>query len=114
MVEIKEMDLENNEITYAGTMEKVDYSKFQDAFINYWNNRIAGETISPFYMERFMKRSSSKNVSQLLHGKKAEGFLEATTGKKMDPGIVKIIVIMVIVMAGLGIAVWVMHLMGLL
>lgn len=116
MVEIKEMNLEDNSLLFdeSGGFEKIDFNTFQNKFIAYWDKRIAGETISPFYMERFMKRSSSKNVSQLLHGKKAEGFLEATMGKKMDPGIVKIIVIMVIVMAGLGIAVWVMHLMGLL
>ena len=113
MVEIKEMDLENNEVTF-GDFSKVNFSKFQDAFISHWNNRIAGETISPFYIERFMKRSSSKNVSQLLHGKKAEGFLEATTGKKMDPGMLKMIIIMVIVGAAALIAIVVIKQMGLI
>jgi len=113
MVEIKEMDLENNEITYED-YSKISFSKFQDAFISYWNNRIAGETISPFYVERFMKRSSSKNVSQLLHGKKAEGFLEATTGKKMDPGLFRIVVIGIIIGAGALIAVVVIKQLGLI
>ena len=113
MVEIKEMDLDNNEITYED-YSKVSFGKFQDAFISHWNKRIAGETISPFYMERFMKRSSSKNVSQLVHGKKAEGFLEATTGKKMDPGLLKMIVIVVIVCAGLGIALFAIKSLGLM
>jgi hypothetical protein len=113
MVEIKEMDLENNEITYED-YSKISFGKFQDAFMAYWNKRIAGETISPFYVERFMKRSSSKNVSQLLHGKKAEGFLEATTGKKMDPGMLKIIIIAVIVGAGALIAVVVIKQLGLI
>ena len=113
MVEIKEMDLENNEITY-GDYTKVSFSMFQDAFVNYWTNRIAGETISPFYIERFMKRSSSKNVSQLVHGKKAEGFLEATTGKKMDPGLLKIVIIAVIVGAGALIALVVIKQLGLI
>lgn len=112
MVEIKEMDLENNEITYED-FSKVNYSTFQDAFIGYWNRRIAGETISPFYMERFMKRSSSKNVSQLVHGKKAEGFLEATTGKKMDPNLVKYIIIMVIICTVVGVLFFVLKSMGL-
>lgn len=61
-----------------------------------------------------MKRSSSKNVSQLLHGKKAEGFLEATTGKKMDPGMLRIIIIAVIVGAGALIAVVVIKQLGLI
>lgn len=112
MVEIKTMDLEKNEITYED-YSTVDYNKFYDAFVSYWNKRIAGETVSPFYIERFMKRSSSKNVSQLLHGKKAEGFLEATTGKKMDPGLMKMIIIAVIVGAGALIAIVVLKQIGL-
>ena len=111
MVEIRAMDLDKNEVTFED-YSKVDFNKFQDAFTAYWNNRIAGETISPFYIERFMKRSSSKNVSQLLHGKKAEGFLEATTGKKMDPGLMKIIIIMIIVVAGALIALYVLKTLG--
>ena len=113
MVEIIEMDLENNEITYAD-YSKVNFSKFQDTFISHWNNKIAGETLGPFDIERFMKRSSSKNLKQLIDGKKAEGFLEATLGKKMDPGLMKIIIIMVVVCAGLGIALFVMKQMGLM
>ena len=112
MVEIKRMDLEKNEVTFED-FSTVDYNKFYDAFVSHWNKRIAGETISPFYIERFMKRSSSKNVSQLLHGKKAEGFLEATTGKKMDPGLLKIIIIAVIVGAGALIALVVLKQIGL-
>jgi len=113
MVEIKKMDLEKNSVTFAD-FEEVDFNKFQDAFINHWNGRIAGETISPFYIERFMKRSSSKNVSQLVHGKKAEGFLEATTGKKMDPGLLKMIIIAVIVGAGALIAIVIIKQLGLI
>lgn len=113
MVEIKEMDLEKNEVTYED-FSKVDFNKFQDEFISHWNKRIAGETISPFDIERFMKRTSSKNVSQLVHGKKAEGFLEATTGKKMDPGMLRLIIIVVIIGAVAMIAMLVMKQMGLL
>ncbi len=113
MVEIKSMDLESNEITYED-FSTVTFSKFQDAFLTYWNKRIAGETISPFDIERFMKRTSSKNVSQLVHGKKAEGFLEATTGKKMDPGMLKMIIVMVIVGAGALIAIVVIKQLGLI
>ena len=112
MVEIKEMDLVNNEITYAD-YSKVNYSKFYDAFVEYWNSRIAGETISPFEIERFMKRSSSKNLKQLIDGKKAEGFLEATLGKKMDPGMLKIILILVLVGVIAAVAVFILKGMGL-
>jgi len=112
MVEIKEMDLENNEITYED-FSKVNFSKFQDKFISHWNKRIAGETISPFDIERFMKRSSSKNLKQLIDGKKAEGILEMTLGKKMDPGMLRMLIIMVIVGAAALIAVVVIKQMGL-
>ena len=113
MVEIKEMDLENNEVTYED-FSKVNYDVFENKLREHFNNLIAGETLSPFDIERFMKRTSSKNVSQLVHGKKAEGFLEATTGKKLDPGLTKIIIIMVLVMAGLGIAFFAIKSMGLI
>jgi len=112
MVEIKEMDLENNEITYAD-YTKVNFSQFQDAFTTHWNKRIAGETISPFDIERFMKRSSSKNLKQLIDGKKAEGILEATLGKKMDPGMFKIIIYMVIILAVVGVTFFILKNFGL-
>ena len=113
MVEIKEMDLENNEITYED-FSKVTFSKFQDTFISFWNKRIAGETLGPFDIERFMKRSSSKNLKQLIDGKKAEGILEATLGKKMDPGMLKMIIIAVIVGAAALIAIVVIKQLGLM
>ena len=112
MVDIISMDLEKNEVTYKN-FEKVTHSKFYDAFVAYWTNRIAGETVSPFDMERFMKRGSSKNLKQLLDGKKQEGFMEASIGKKMDPGLMKIIIIGIIVGAGALIAIVVMKQLGL-
>lgn len=113
MVEIKEIDLEKNEVTFAD-FSKVNHDVFYDAFVNYWNNRIAGETVSPFDMERFMKRGSSKNLKQLVDGKKAEGFMEASIGKKLDPGLMKMIIIMVIIGAAALIAIVVIKQMGLI
>lgn len=113
MVELKEIDLEKNEVTYKD-FTKVNYDQFYDAFVSYWNNRIAGETISPFDMERFMKRGSTKNLKQLIDAKKAEGYLEATIGKKIDPGWMKWILILAV--CGLiGIVAWfIMTKMGLI
>jgi hypothetical protein len=48
-------------------------------------------------MERFMKRGSAKNLDQLLKAKKTEGYLEATIGKKMDAGMLKMILILVVI-----------------
>ena len=112
MVEIREMDIEKNKITYEDFSE-VKYEQFFDKLRSHFNNRIAGETLSPFDIERFMKRTSSKNVSQLVHGKKAEGFLEATTGKKMDPALVKYIIIMVVIVMVVGVVFFVLKAMGL-
>jgi len=113
MVEIKQMDLEHNKIVFDDYSE-VDYDKFYDAFVSYWNNKIAGETVSPFDMERFMKRGSAKNLKQLVDGKKAEGFIEAAIGKKLDPALMKMIFIAVIVGAGIMIAVVVIKQLGLI
>ena len=96
MVEIKEIDLHKNEVTYED-FSKVDYYKFYDAFVSYWNNKIVGETLSPFDIEIFMKRGSAKNLDQLCKAKKVEGYLEASIGKKMDAGFVKMILILVVI-----------------
>jgi hypothetical protein len=111
MVELKSIDLVKNEVEYKDH-DLVSFSKFYDTFIAYWNNRIAGETISPFDMERFMKRGSAKNLSQLCKAKKVEGYLEATIGKKMDPGWMKFIIIMVIIGAVALIAMYVLKTIG--
>jgi hypothetical protein len=60
-----------------------------------------------------MKRSSSKNLKQLIDGKKAEGFLEATLGKKMDPGLLKMVLILVLVGVIAAVAVFILKGMGL-
>jgi hypothetical protein len=112
MVEIREIDLKANKVVYEDYSE-VDYGKFYDAFVSHWNNRIAGETLSPFDMERFMKRGSAKNLDQLLKAKKAEGFIEATLGKKMDAGMLKMILILVVVGVIACVAVLILKNMGL-
>lgn len=96
MVDIKAIDLDKNEVTYADH-SKVTFPEFYDAFVAYWDKRIAGETIGPFDLERFMKRGSAQNLKQLIDGKKMEGYKEATLGKKMDPGLMRMIIIMVFV-----------------
>ena len=113
MVELKSIDLEKNEVQYED-FSRINYEEFYQKFLAYWNHRIAGETISPFDMERFMKRGSSKNLKQLIEGKKAEGFMEASLGKKLDSGMVKLILIMAIVGIGIIIAFMVMQKMGLI
>ena len=113
MVELSSIDLVKDEVTFADH-STVTFEKFYDAFERYWDNRVAGETLSPFYMERFMKRGSSRGLKQLLDNKKAEGFMEGAWGKKMDANMMKIIIIAVIVGAGALIAIVVIKQLGLI
>ena len=113
MVDLKEIDLINNSVTFDD-FKKINHGQFMDTFTAYWTNRIAGETVNPTDMERFMKRGSAKNLAQLCKAKKVEGYLEASVGKKMDPGMMRIIIIMVIVGAVALIALVVLKQMGFL
>ena len=96
MVDLKSIDLEKNEIQYMD-FETVNHDKFYNTFIQYWQNRIAGETLSVVHMERFMKRTSTKNSENLIRGKKIEGYMEGRFGKKMDANWVKYILIIGII-----------------
>lgn len=81
--------------------EKLTVDSYRDAFVKHFDKRIAGETLLPADMERFMNRSSAKNLKQLLDVKKAEGVIEGSMGKKLSPGMkiaLMSIVIIVIVM----------------
>lgn len=113
MVELKAIDLEKNEVQYEN-FDRVNYDEFYQTFIAYWKQRIAGETISPFDMERFMKRGSSKNLKQLIEGKKAEGFMEASLGKKLDAGLIKLILIMAVIAVVIVIAFIAMQKLGII
>jgi len=65
-------------------------------------------------MERFMKRGSSKNLKQLIEGKKAEGFMEASLGKKLDPAWIKIILVLALVGVGILILFMILPKLGIL
>jgi hypothetical protein len=96
MVDLKKIDLDKNEVTYDN-FDTVTHDQFYNAFVQHWNNRIAGETLSPVHVERFMKRTSTKNSENLIRGKKVEGYMEGRFGKKMDPAWIKIVLIVGIV-----------------
>jgi hypothetical protein len=113
MVELKKIDLQKNEVTYED-FSTVNYDTFYDKFLQFWDKRIAGETINPFDMERFMKRSSSKNLKQLIDASKTEGFMEASLGKKLDAGWVKIIIIVGIVCFIIILGLIILNKMGIL
>lgn len=95
-MDIKSVDVDK-EVVVFDDFSEVTPQVFQDALIKHLQGFVAGETLIPFDMERFMKRGSSKNLKQLVDGKKAEGFDEASLGKKLDAGWMKFLLIMVIV-----------------
>ena len=96
MVDIKSIDVEKETVVFED-FDECTPEKFLLRFEKYLNGFVAGETLNPFDMERFMKRGSSKNLKQLVDGKKAEGFDEASLGKKLDAGWMKFLLIMVVV-----------------
>lgn len=61
----------------------VTMEKFMEGWNNFWKHRIAGETLVFGDMERFMSRTSGKNLSMLMHGKKMEGYQEASMDKML-------------------------------
>lgn len=113
MVDIKEINLDKNEVTYPD-YTTISHQQFYDKFVEHWNGLIAGETLSPVHMERFMKRTSTKNSENLIRGKKVEGYMEGRFGKKMDVSWVKyILIIGIIAFIGL-LGVFIMQKMGYL
>ena len=84
------------------------YEEFYQKLLEHLDGRIAGETLTHSDMERFMKRSSSKNLKQLIDGKKAEGYMEGVQDKMLSPKskitIITIVIIMIVAMIGLVIA----------
>jgi len=64
----------------------ITHEDFLKRFTRFFQNRIAGETLVPADMERFMRRTSSKNLELLMKGKKMEGYLEGSQGKMLTTG----------------------------
>ena len=66
--------------------EVLTYNDFIEKFRDFLEGRIAGETLVPADMERFMRRTSAKNLQLLLKGKKMEGYLEGSMDKMLSRG----------------------------
>lgn len=85
MVEIDSIN-EKTKTVYYDDGTKIDYDGFIDKYREFFKNRIAGETLMPEDMERFMRRTSSKNLHLLMQGKKMEGYLEGSMDKMLSRG----------------------------
>lgn len=84
MVEIESINDQTGTVKFTdgSTVSRADFIK---KFVSFFNNRIAGETLIPTDMEHFMRRTSGKNLSQLMKGKKMEGYLEGSMDKMLTP-----------------------------
>ncbi|MBD3321809.1 MAG: hypothetical protein GF350_12000 [Chitinivibrionales bacterium] len=62
------------------------FQSFLDSYRLFWQARIAGETLVPSSIEHFMRRTSGKNLSALMKGKKMEGYMEGSMDKMLTRG----------------------------
>ena len=85
MVDIKNVDEANHKVIFDDDTT-LTHKKFIEHFQSFFKGRIAGETLMPNDMERFMSRTSSKNLHLLMQGKKMEGYLEGSMDKLLTKG----------------------------
>ena len=85
MAEVVRIDEQNKKVFFDDNTH-VDFKGFIDAFQAFFKNRIAGETVTFSDMERFMSRTSAKNLKFLMKGKKMEGYLEGSMDKLLTKG----------------------------
>jgi len=105
MKEIDHIDYDNC-VVYFNDGTTLTQTDFNQEFTRYFQNRIAGETISPMDMERFSKRSGGKILKDLRKLAKNEGYLEASVGKPLSKkawNIITIVMIVIIIMIVLAI-----------
>ena len=105
MVDISGIDKKERRV-YFDDNTSIDYKGFIDKFMIFLQGRIAGETLYPADMERFMRRTSSKNLTALMKGKKMEGYMEGVSDKMLTRG-QKIAIGTVILMIFVGVFVFI-------
>lgn len=92
----------------------VNLREFRKKFRDFFQGRIAGETVVFSDMERFMSRVSSKNLSQLVKSKKLEGYMEGSMDKLLTKGQkIALATVVTLIMVGL-IAIVVLNQQGIL
>ena len=85
MVDIESIDEKSKTVRFDDG-SSIDYKGFIDCFRVFMKGRIAGESLYPADMERFMRRTSGKNLSHLMKGKKMEGYMEGVSDKLLTKG----------------------------
>ena len=105
MVDIQGIDPSSKTVLFDDG-SSIDFKGFINSFRVFMNGRIAGESLYPADMERFMRRTSGKNLTQLMKGKKMEGYMEGVSDKLLTRG-QKIAIGTVITLIFVGIIVFV-------
>jgi len=105
MVEVTGIDKESGTVFFDDG-SSIDHNGFIEGFIGFWKERVAGETLDPSAIEHFMRRTSAKNLSLLMKGKKMEGYMEGRQGKMLSPGM-KIAIGTVVTLVFVGLVVFV-------
>jgi len=82
MTDIKNIDKTTKTVTFTDDTE-ITFEGFIAKFRKFLTGRIAGETVVPADMERFMRRTSGKSLSQLMKSKKMEGYMEGASDKML-------------------------------
>ena len=101
MVDIQGIDPSSKTVLFDDG-SSIDFKGFINSFRVFMNGRIAGESLYPADMERFMRRTSGKNLTQLMKGKKMEGYMEGASDKMLTRGQkIAIATIITIVMVGI-------------
>jgi hypothetical protein len=85
MTDIKTIDTVNKKIIFDDGQE-LTHKSFLEKFRAFLEGRVAGETVVPADMERFMRRTSGKSLSQLMKSKKMEGYMEGASDKVLTRG----------------------------
>lgn len=85
MTSIDHIDKANKKVTFTDKTS-ITLDEFSKKFREFLTKRIAGETLVPADMERFMRRTSGKSLSQLMKSKKMEGYQEGASDKILTRG----------------------------
>jgi len=102
---IKNINKTTKTVTFDNDVT-INHNTFLSTFRDFLSNRIAGETLLTADMESFMRRTSGKNLSQLMKGKKMEGYFEGVSDKLLTKG-QKIALATIVTIAFVGIIIFV-------
>lgn len=105
MTDIDHID-KTNKTVYFTDETNITHEGFKKKFRTFLTGRIAGETLVPADMERFMRRASGKSLEQLMKSKEMEGYMKGASDKVLTRG-QKIAIATVVTVVFVGIVVFV-------